>query len=105
MEHHDRGNSIGRQFIEAQDRLRGGPDESLCAVDYTADMNGVHMDLETHRQFTAQLYEAFPDLQQIVDSVEVAPVAERLQLRLVGTHGGAFQGIAATGKPSRSPPT
>ena len=34
--------SIGRQFFEAQDRLRGGPDPALCTVDYTADVNGNH---------------------------------------------------------------
>lgn len=90
--------SIGRQFFEAQDRLRGGPDPALCTVDYTADINGNHLDLEAHQQMAAAFYAAFPDLQHIVDDVQSADVAERVRVRAVGTHQQDFMGIPATGK-------
>jgi predicted ester cyclase len=90
-------NSIGRQFFEAQDRLRGGPDPALCAVDYTADVNGNHLDLAAHQQMSAMFYTAFPDLRHVVDSVQVAESAERVKARAIGTHRGEFMGIAATG--------
>jgi predicted ester cyclase len=90
-------NSVGRQFFEAQDRLRG-LDREIVTVDYTADLNGMQMDFDTHKEFTADLYAAFPDLKQVIESIDVAPAAERVRLRLVGTHSGTFNGIEATGK-------
>ena len=90
--------SVGRQFFEAQDRTRGGPDEALCAIDYTADLNGMQFDLDGHRQFTAGLYAGFPNLRHVIESVQVGEAAERVRLRLLGTHEGEFLGIAPTGK-------
>ena len=90
--------SVGRRFFEAQDRLRGGPDPELCTVDYTADVNGNHLDLAAHQQMAAMFYEAFPDLRHVVDDVQVAPAAERLKVRAVGTHQKDFMGIPPTGE-------
>ena len=61
--------SIGRKFFEAQDRLRGGPDPALCTVDYTADVNGNHLDLAAHQGMASMFYAAFPDLQHIIEDV------------------------------------
>jgi predicted ester cyclase len=91
--------SIGKRFFEAQDRLRGGPDAALCTVDYTADINGNNWDLEGHQQFAAAFYAAFPDLRHEFDDIQVREGAERVRLRLVGTHSGDFMGMAASGKP------
>ncbi len=90
--------SVARQFLEAQDRMRGGPDRDLCTVDYTADINGNHFDFDGHREFATAFYGAFPDLHHVVDRVDVAEAAERVRFRLVGTHQGEFMGIPATGK-------
>ena len=90
--------SIGRQFFEAQDRLRGGPDRELCAIDYTADLNGNHMDFQGHEQFAAAFYGAFPDLEHHIESVEHGNEAERVRFRVTGTHQGDFMGVPATGK-------
>ena len=90
--------SVGKRFFEAQDRLRGGPDEALCAVDYTADLNGQHLDLEGHKQFASAFYAAFPDLHHEFDSIDFAESAERVRCRLIGTHEGEFMGLPATGK-------
>jgi predicted ester cyclase len=90
--------SVGKKFFEAQDRLRGGPDEALCTIDYTAEINGNSLDLDGHRAFAAAFYGAFPDLRHEFDSVEVREGAERLRLRLLGTHEAEFMGIAATGR-------
>ncbi|MGE0059829.1 MAG: ester cyclase [Dehalococcoidia bacterium] len=91
--------SVGRQFFEAQDRLRGGPDPVLCAVDYTADVNGNHLDLEAHQAMAAAFYAGFPDLHHIVENVQTAEAAERVRVRAVGTHQQDFMGLPATGKP------
>ena len=90
--------SIGRQFFEAQDRLRGGLDRDLCAIDYTADINGNQLDFDEHQRFAAALYSGFPDLHHEFDRVDVREAAERVRFRLIGTHSGDFMGIAATGK-------
>ena len=90
--------SIGRKFFEAQDRLRGGPDPALCTVDYTADVNGNHLDLAAHQGMASMFYAAFPDLQHIIEDVQAIPAAERLKMRAVGTHQNDFMGIPATGK-------
>ena len=90
--------SVAKLFFGAQDRLRGGPDRDLCTVDYTADINGNHLDFEGHREFATAFYGAFPDLQHVIDQVDVAEAAERIRFRLVGTHQGEFMGIPATGK-------
>jgi predicted ester cyclase len=91
--------SIGRRFFEAQDRLRGGPDPELVTVDYTADLNGMHFDLAGHQEFAAGWYAGFPDTHHIIESVDIAPAAERVRFRLLGTHTGDFMGIPPTGKP------
>jgi predicted ester cyclase len=90
--------SIARKFFEAQDRLRGGPEADLCTIDYTADVNGNHLDLAAHQGMAAMFYAAFPDLHHIVEAVQVVPGAERARVRAVGTHQSEFMGIPATGK-------
>jgi steroid delta-isomerase-like uncharacterized protein len=91
--------ALGRAFFEAQDRLRGGPDDRLCAAAYSAQIGGnPPMSLEGHQQFATAFYSAFPDLQHSVDEVvaDDASVAVRFTLR--GLHSGAFMGIPPTGK-------
>jgi predicted ester cyclase len=92
--------SVGRRFFEAQDRLRGGPDDALCTPDYTATIEGFPpMDLDGHKQFAAAFYVAFPDVRHEFDSIEPVDGGERVRFRLVGNHTGDFMGIPPTGKP------
>lgn len=92
--------NLGTRFFAAQDRLRGGPADELCAADYTAYIgSNPSINLDGHKQFAAVFYHAFPDIQHTVEDTvaEDGKVTVRFSLR--GTHTADFIGIPATGKP------
>lgn len=92
--------SIGRQLFESQDRSRGIPDPALCAVDFTAEVNGNYFDLDGYREFVADLYAAFPDLSHTVERSDSREGAERLGYRMTGHHTGApFLGVQPANRP------
>jgi predicted ester cyclase len=95
----EQNKEVGRRFFEAQDRLRGGPDEALCAPGYTAHLGSFPpIDLAGHQAFSTMFYGAFPDLYHTVEQVigEGDRIAVRFTLR--GTHRGPFMGVEATGR-------
>jgi predicted ester cyclase len=89
---------LAMHFITQQDRLKGGPDESLCAVGYTAQVNGRKVDLAGHRELATHFYAAFPDLNHVIE--DTVADAEHAAVRYVlhGTHEADFMGIKPTGK-------
>ena len=96
------GESLGRRFFEAQDRLRGGPAAELCAPDYVANIAGFPpFDLAGHQQFAAAFYAAFPDLDHTIDNVVAENGSIAVRFTLTGTHQAPFNGIPATGKAIR----
>jgi steroid delta-isomerase-like uncharacterized protein len=93
---------IGRQFFEAQDRLRGGPAAELCAPDYVANIAGFPtFDLAGHQRFASAFYAAFPDLDHTVDDVVAENGKVSVRFTLTGTQRGEFNGIPATGRAIR----
>jgi len=90
---------LGRRFFEAQDRLRGGPAEALCAPGYTAQIGGnPAMDRGGHEQFARAFYAAFPDARHAIE--EVFGTDDRVAVRFVirGTNTGSFFGLPPTGR-------
>lgn len=89
---------LAMHFITQQDRLKGGPDESLCAGGYTAQVNGHKVDLAGHKELAAHFYAAFPDLNHVIE--DTVADAEHAAVRYVlhGTHEADFMGIKPTGK-------
>ncbi len=89
--------ALGLHFFTMQDRLRGGPDPSLCAPGYTAKVNGNSMDLDGHTAFAKAFYEGFPDLNHRIE--DTVADEEKVAVRLVieGTHRGEFMGMRPTG--------
>ena len=89
---------LAMHFITQQDRLKGGPDESLCAAGYTAQVNGRKVDLAGHRELATHFYAAFPDLNHVIE--DTVADAEHAAVRYVlhGTHEADFMGIKPTGK-------
>lgn len=91
--------STARAFIEAQDRLRGGPADDLCTEDYVARLASFPpMDLEGHKGFTQSFYAGFPDLRHTIERVIADGTCAALQLRITGTNTAPFMGMAATGR-------
>ena len=87
-------------FFEAQDRLRGGPADELCAEGYTARLAGFPtMDLDGHKAFAASFYGAVSDLEHRVEEVLAEGDRVVVRFRLAGTNDGEFMGIPASGKP------
>ena len=92
--------TIARSFFMAQDRLLGGPDNALCASDYTAHLPGYPpMPIEGHQEFAKAFYQAFPEMRHTI--VETIADGELVSVRfqLNGRHTGDFAGIPATGNP------
>ena len=91
---------LGRRFFEAQDRLRGGPAEALCAADYRAFFgSNPGMDRAGHEAFAKAFYAGFPDIRHHIE--EVIATEDRAVVRFVlkGIHAGSFFGIPPTGRP------
>jgi steroid delta-isomerase-like uncharacterized protein len=56
------------------------------------------IDAEGHKQYSAVMYEAFPDLNRPVDELVAEGDLVVARWRAEGTHTGLFQGIPPTGK-------
>ena len=89
---------LAMHFITQQDRLRGGPDESLCAPGYTAQVNGRKVDLAGHKELAAHFYAAFPDLNHIIEDTVADEEKAAVRYVLKGTHKADFMGVKPTGK-------
>jgi steroid delta-isomerase-like uncharacterized protein len=91
--------ALGRRFFQEQDRLRGGPAESLCAPEYLARIGAnPEMPRAGHEGFAKAFYAAFPDMYHDIE--EVFATEDRVFVRFVvhGTNTGSFFGMPATGK-------
>jgi steroid delta-isomerase-like uncharacterized protein len=89
---------LGMHFITQQDRLKGGPDESLCAPGYTAQVNSSKVDLAGHKDLAARFYAAFPDLNHIIEDTVADEEHAVVRYVLQGTQQGDFLGVKPTGK-------
>ena len=95
----EQAKATARKFFEAQDSLRGGPDDALCADGYTARLAGYPpMDLHGHQGFSAGFYAAFPDLEHRVEELIAEGDRVAVRFRLMGTNTGEFMGNPPTGK-------
>lgn len=90
--------ALGLHFFTMLDRLRGGPDPELCAPGYTALINGRAMDLEGHTAFAKSFFEAFPDLDHLIEDTVADEEKVAVRFIMQGTQKGDFMGIPATGK-------
>lgn len=91
--------ALGRRFFEEQDRLRGGPAESLCAPGYQAHLgSNPSMPREGHEGFAKAFYAAFPDMNHEIE--QVFATEDRVLVRFVlrGTNSGSFFGMPPTGR-------
>lgn len=94
--------ALGSHFFGEQDRLRGGPESSLCAASYQAVLGGnPPMGRAGHEQFAAGFYAAFPDLHHDVEEVVATDDRAVVRFTLHGTHTGNFFGIPASGRAIR----
>ena len=94
--------ALARAFFAAQDRLRGGPDATLCATEYLAELGGnPPMPLEHHQGFALAFYAGFPDMQHEIIALFATESAAAVRFVLHGTHTGTLFGIPATGRAVR----
>jgi predicted ester cyclase len=84
------------RFNDAADReaFFEAYDDGVVLHGYPADLQGI----EGLRTFHAALWEAFPDAQLTVEDLVVDEDRAALRYRLRGTHGGAYLGVAPTGR-------
>ena len=93
---------LAMAFFAAQDRLRGGPDPTLCAPDYTAELGGnPPMSRDHHEGFAVAFYAGFPDMRHEMVHVFATESAAAVRFVLHGTHTGNLFGIPATGRTVR----
>ncbi len=98
----DQHHRLGREFFEAQDRLRGGPDPALVTPGYSATLGGnPAMPLAGHTGFAQGFDAGFPDAHHHIEDVIAADQRIAVRLVITGTHTGNFFGIPPTGKPVR----
>jgi predicted ester cyclase len=96
----EQAKATARNFIEEQDRLRGGPSDELCSEDYVAYLaNLPPMDLAGHKAFSAVFYAAFPDLKHNIEDVVAEGDRVALRIRFTGTNIESFMGNPASGRP------
>jgi steroid delta-isomerase-like uncharacterized protein len=92
--------TIARNFLEAQDRLRGGPDAALCADDYMFYAGSFPpMNLAGHQALASEFYGAFSDLHQTIEEVIAEGDRAVVRFRIKGTHDGDLMGTPPSGKP------
>ena len=95
----DHNRRLGRDFFEAQDRLRGGPDPVLVTPGYTAVLGGnPPMPLAGHAGFAQGFYAGFPDARHDIDQVIATDDRVVVRLAIKATHTGSLFGIPPTGK-------
>lgn len=89
-----------RDFVD-QVWNRADPDaaDRFLGPDYRDHAYRSGGDAATFKAALAELAAAFPDQRSTVDDAVAVDGTVALRLRLTGTHGGAFRGVAATGKP------
>jgi steroid delta-isomerase-like uncharacterized protein len=91
---------VNLQWIQAFNERDWVAEASYRTSDYVAHMSGIPMPLDGDgwHAFMIEFTQAFPDAQISVD----ASVGERdivaSRWTITGTHGGAFQGVPATGR-------
>jgi steroid delta-isomerase-like uncharacterized protein len=91
---------VNLQWIQAFNERDWAAEADYRTSEYVAHMSGMPMPLngDGWNGFMVEFTRAFPDAQISVD----AAVAERdivaSRWTLTGTHGGAFQGVPATGR-------
>lgn len=90
--------ALGLHFFTMLDKLRGGPEPSLCAPGYTARINGKALDLATHTEFEEDFHAAFPDLNHLIEDTVADEEKVAVRFILEGTHLADLMGISATGK-------
>ena len=91
--------ALGRRFFEEQDRLRGGPAESLCAPGYQAHLgSNAAMPRAGHEGFAKAFYAAFPDMQHEIEQVFATDDRVFVRFVLHGTNTGSFFGMPPTGR-------
>ena len=91
--------ALARRFFEEQDRLRGGPAESLCAPGYQAHLgSNPTMPRAGHEGFAKAFYAAFPDLQHEIEQVFATDDRVCVRFVLHGTNTGSFFGMPPTGR-------
>ena len=100
----DANRTLGRQFFEEQDRLRGGPADALCASTYTARIGcNPAMNRAGHEQFAVAFYGAFPDMRHHIEDVFATDDRVAVRFVLRGTNTGSFFGMPPTGRPMEVP--
>jgi predicted ester cyclase len=88
---------LGRRFFESQDRLKGGPERSLCTPTYVAQIgSSPAMPWEGHEAFAKAFYSAFPDLSHTIDETVSDDDAVTVRFTIRGRHTGDFMGIPPT---------
>lgn len=93
---------LARAFFAAQDRLRGGPDGTLCTEDYRAELGGDSpIPREAHEGFAQAFYAGIPDLRHEILQVFATEKDAAVRFVLHGTHTGTLFGIPATGRTVR----
>jgi predicted ester cyclase len=86
------------RFLQAQDRLHGGPADNLCTDGYTAYLgNFPPFDLEGHKTFAATFYAGIPDLEHRIEEVIAEGERVAVRFRLTGTHSGSLMGQPPSG--------
>jgi predicted ester cyclase len=91
--------ALGRRFFEEQDRLRGGPAETLCAPDYRAMLGGnPPVDRAGHEAFAQAFYRAFDGIGHTIEDVIATDDRVVVRFILKGRHTGDFFGIPPTGR-------
>ena len=94
--------ALGRRFFEEQDRLKGGPAESLCARDYQAVLGGnPPVDRGGHEGFAKAFYAAFEGMAHTIERVTADDRGVAVRFVIRGTHTGSFFGIPPTGRSVR----
>ena len=98
----ERNKAVVRAAFEADSR---GMDEVLRthAEIYDPDLQGYFpgmppIDVEGHKQYSAAMYAAFPDLNRPIDDLVAEGDKVVARWRAEGTHKGPFMGSPPTGK-------
>ena len=88
-----------RTYIEKLDKDKLNVIDEFFAPDVIIHMApNPEMNLELYKQFVGGLYNAFPDLQFVIESIIVEGDNSALRYTAQGNHKGEFMGIAPTDK-------
>jgi predicted ester cyclase len=90
--------TLGRRFFAEQDRLKGGPAESLCAEGYAALLGGnAPVNRAGHEAFAKAFYSAFEGIHHTIE--DVFATEDRVAVRFVlrGRHTASFFGMPPSG--------